>query len=557
MTSSDEGYTPASLEALVPTYIGPTWKRDEAGQFILPALTLGWEIAGWCHAYILDPNCDEDDPQPWEFTLEQLRFVLWWYEIDKTGRFVSRTGVLQRLKGWGKDPLLAVLCLVEMVGPSRFSHFDATGFPIGKIHPAAWVQVVSSSQPATVTTFEMFPRLMSKQLIADYDFEPGKELIRARGGRCRIVAVTANYRTLEGARTTFTVLGETQHWVKANGGLKMYATIGSNAAKGSNRFLAITNAYLPGEDSVAELMRRAHTDIVEGRGYEVGFLYDSVEANPKTPLTPEGIMAAIPLIRGDSIWLDPLNIIAEIMKTDVSPARSRRMWLNQIVADEDALFEEDDWDDLRQVGERLSPHDEIVLGFDGGKSDDATALVAIRVRDTFVQPLLIEERPNGLDYWEVNREKVDSAVHAAFQRFKVRAFFADVSLWESYIAQWSARYGPQLEVKGPDQGGNAIGWDMRGATKRVTMANELLMQTILDGNIAHGDETDPLNVTLRRHLLNARRRENGYGVSFGKEGRESPKKVDGYAALMVAYAALNDLRQKVTTKSRTGNAWFF
>jgi len=89
------------------------------------------------------------------------------------------------------------------------------------------------------------------------------------------------------------------------------------------------------------------------------------------------------------------------------------------------------------------------------------------------------------------------------------------------------------------------------------MANELLMQTILDGNIAHGDDTDPLNVTLRRHLLNARRRENGYGVSFGKEGRESPKKVDGYAALMVAYAALNDLRQKVTTKSRTGQAWFF
>jgi hypothetical protein len=37
----------------------------------------------------------------WQFTLEQLRFVLWWYAVDESGEFVYRTGVLQRLKGWG------------------------------------------------------------------------------------------------------------------------------------------------------------------------------------------------------------------------------------------------------------------------------------------------------------------------------------------------------------------------------------------------------------------------------------------------------------------------
>jgi hypothetical protein len=31
-------------------------------------------------------------------------------------------GVLQRPKGWGKDPLLAVICMVEFVGPSRFTY---------------------------------------------------------------------------------------------------------------------------------------------------------------------------------------------------------------------------------------------------------------------------------------------------------------------------------------------------------------------------------------------------------------------------------------------------
>jgi hypothetical protein len=48
-----------------------------------------------------------------------MRFILWWYAVDEFGRFVYRKGVLQRMKGWGKDPLLAVICLVELVGPSR------------------------------------------------------------------------------------------------------------------------------------------------------------------------------------------------------------------------------------------------------------------------------------------------------------------------------------------------------------------------------------------------------------------------------------------------------
>lgn len=62
-----------------------------------------------------------EDGGPWKFTREQLRFVLHWYALDDNGRFSNRKGVLQRMKGWGKDPLLAVLCLVELVGPSRFT----------------------------------------------------------------------------------------------------------------------------------------------------------------------------------------------------------------------------------------------------------------------------------------------------------------------------------------------------------------------------------------------------------------------------------------------------
>ena len=106
------------IEALEHVYIGPTWQRHPlTGKWLLPEKTLGWQIAGWTAEFL-----KAETGGPWRFTLEQLRFVLWWYAVDENGRFTSRKGVLQRMKGWGKDPLLAVLCLVELVGPSRFSH---------------------------------------------------------------------------------------------------------------------------------------------------------------------------------------------------------------------------------------------------------------------------------------------------------------------------------------------------------------------------------------------------------------------------------------------------
>ncbi|QDK03177.1 terminase large subunit [Streptomyces phage Yasdnil] len=542
------GLTLEEIEALEPDFHGPTWQKDAFGQWVLPKYTLGWQIAGWCAQWLR-----AEDGGPWKFTKEQLRFVLHWYAVDSTGRFTNRKGVLQRLKGWGKDPLLAVLCLVELVGPSRFSHWDENGEPVGEPHPQAWVQVTAVNQSQTTNTMSLIPSLMSDAFKAHFDIKDGAVLIRANGGRQRLEAVTSSYRALEGKRTTFTLLNETHHWVSGNNGHKMYETIDGNATKKDSRYLAITNAYLPGEDSVAERMRESYMKIAEGRAMDVGFLYDSVEAHAKTPLTPDALRIVIPKIRGDAVWLNVDSIIQSVLDTTIAPSRSRRMWLNQIVAEEDALYGPAEWDVLRNEALTLQPGDEIVLGFDGGKTHDATALVAIRVRDMAAFLLGLWEKPDGPqgENWEVPRWEVDSEVHSAFKQFKVQAFYADVALWESYISEWAETYGEQLAVKSP-VGRDAIGYDMRSSLKLVTMAHERLMRSIFDGKLAHdGDRS------LRRHALNARRRTNNYGVSFGKESRESPRKIDAYAALMLAHEALYDLRARgKKQRTRTGRGYF-
>lgn len=399
----------------------------------------------------------------------------------------------------------------------------------------------------------LLPSLMSDHFISTYDIDPGAVLIRGMNSTVRLEAVTSSFRALEGGRSTFVVLNETHHWIRGNNGDKMYETIDGNVTKKDSRYLAITNAYLPGEDSVAEKIREAFNKILEGRSVDPGVLYDSLEAKPEAPLKGKLLPHVLRGVRGDAKWLRISTIIQSIANTTMSPSRSRRMWLNQVVAEEDALFGPEQWQKLERPDAMLSPGDEIVLGFDGGKTDDATALVAIRVKDFLAVPLIIEEKPDGPDGdgWEVDKAKVESEIHDAFRIYKVVGFYADIALWEPNIAAWSAAYGDGLLVK--SDGRNAIAWDMRQSLKRVTLANEKLMQRIFDGKLIHDGD-----LTLRRHVLNARRRSNNYGISFGKEGRESPRKVDGYAALLLANEAMTDYltRGKKDKKPLTGNGWF-
>lgn len=568
--------TREEIDALQPTYHGMTWRHNgplchAAGltrcglgcdDWLLPERTLGWDVIRWVGEYLLD-----EEGQRFRLTAEQRRFLLWWFAVDDAGRFIYRTGVLQRLKGWGKDPVGAILCLVEFVGPARFARWateeDAKQNPrlrpgqdaIGRQMPAAWVQIAAVSREQTKNTMTLLPVMMSKRLNQDYGVKPGNELIRADRGRRRIEAVTSNPRTLEGGRSTFVLLNETHHWIKGNNGHAMYETIDGNTTKKDSRYLAITNAYLSGEDSVAERMRLAYEDICDGLAPDVGLYYDSIEADARTPLTMDGLEIALPKIRGDAVWLRIDTIIKSIQNKTLSTSRSRRMWLNQIEADEDAVYRTEDLKAIERADAELKVGDEVVLGFDGGRTDDSTALVAIRLSDACAFLLAVWERPARWpedEPWVVPHERVDSEVHDTFRLYKVKAFYADVSYWESYISLWNKAYGQGLSRKAsPD---NPIGWDMR-SQKRNTLAHERLMDAIARQNI-HFDG----DATLRRHACNARRRTNSHGVSFGKESAKSQRKVDAYAAWMLAHEAMCDLRNMTTKqeeRSRSTEMWAY
>lgn len=348
------------------------------------------------------------------------------------------------------------------------------------------------------------------------------------------------------------LLNETHHFVHGNHGDKMFEVVTDNATKMNARYLSITNAYLPGEDSVAEKIRESWEKEVELFGEDASdLLMDSLEAPPHVQMTGRVLRVVIEMVRGDAKWLNPDAIISKIRSGAQSLSRSKRMWLNSTVADDDGLYQPDQWKVLER-NTTLLPDEKIVLGMDGGRTEDSTAIVAIRVSDHVAFKLGLWEKPDGPagDDWEVPHEQVVEAVHAAFRTYNVVGFYADVAYWESFIHEWSRLYGDRLAVQSSPS--NPIAWDMR-SQKRATLAHEQLVRAIFDGTIGHNGD-----LQLRRHVLNARRSENNFGVSFRKESRSSPKKVDAYAALMLAYTCLRDFETKGKEEApRTGRAWFF
>lgn len=402
---------------------------------------------------------------------------------------------------------------------------------------APWVQIAAVSKDQTRNTMTLFPGLFgSKDRARKLGIDMGKEIIYGPGS-ARIEAVTSSPRALEGGRPTLVIKNETHHWLPNNDGREMSKAIARNLAKvrdGAARSLAITNAHEPGEESDAEQDWDAHQLMASGKSQASGFLYDSLEAPPGTVLADrDSLRAGLLAARGDSDWLDVDRLIEEILDPTTPPSMSRRFYLNQVVAAEDAFLSPHEWAALA-CDDRLAPGDQIVAFFDGSTTDDHTALVACRMSDGLLD-VLGHWVPSG---GEIDRVAVDAAVARMFSDFDVSAFYADLSGWESYIDKWRDDFGAGLLI--PASSGrraHPIAWDMRGRTAEFSAAVERFEADVRSGDLRHSG-----HVGLASHVANAKRSVNRWGFSLRKEHRESARKIDLVICAVGARMARRDVQ---------------
>lgn len=532
-----------------PHITGPVWQKTLEGGWHLPEKTLGWEVLNWWSEYVNSPGSNGG---PFIPTLEQARFTLWWYAVDDNGRYAYREGVLRRSKGWGKDPYCAALALVELCGPVAFSHFDDDGNPVGKQRHAAWITVAAVSQDQTKNTFRLFPVMATKRLRTEHRLEINRFIIHADNGGC-IEAATSSPASIEGNRPTLVIENETQWWGtgpagETNEGHVMHGAVIGNLTKiPSARRLAICNAHIPGNDTVAEIDYTAYQEILAGEAVITNMLYDAIEAPADTPVSeiprqsidPEGFEAGVAklrqgveIARGDSYWLPVEEIVSSILDTKNDIIESRRKFLNQVNASEDSWISPSEWDRvvLYDKSFALQKGEQITLGFDGSKSNDWTALVACRVHDGMlflIQSWNPEQYPNG----EVPRDHVDATVRSCFEAYDVVAFRADVKEFEAYVDLWGNDFKDRVSVNASPN--NPVAFDMRGNQKRFAFDCERFLDAVLERELNHDG-----NPILRAHVLNAKKFPTTYdAIAIRKATKASKKKIDAAVCAVLAFGA--------------------
>jgi len=519
------------------------WKPQYPGEFP----TLGWYALDWITENLAAP--DRTEYRPLILTEEQANFVLRYYRIDPaTGRRQYRRAVWSRPKGHGKSPFMAAIAALEALADVVPDGWDSNGRPVGRPWSSIrtpLVQLAAVSEDQTANAYQPLLEMLREGPVLDNypGLEPMETFVNLPKGR--IEFITSAARSREGNRPVWVALDQTESWVPSNGGVNLAAVIRRNLGKVGGSSIETPNAFLPGEDSVAEQSASYAAAIAEGRARDTALLYDHREAAADTELADrDSLMRGLEFVYGDSAagaggWVDLDRIAAEVYDPATDPQDARRFYLNQVTHAADSWVSGPEWRACYRETV-VADRDIIVLGFDGSKGRtrgkaDATALVGCRVADGHLFEVEVWEQPSGPTGrdWSPNAVQVDAAVRRCFERWQVVGFYADPSGWSEWVAKWEAAFGRRLRIKATQR--EPISAWPRGKNVAAVDAVEQLRVSIVAGECSHDGSS-----SLTRHVLNARRRKSRTGYLIYKAYPESPDKIDAAYAAVMAWKARND-----------------
>jgi hypothetical protein len=213
-------------------------------------------------------------------------------------------------------------------------------------------------------------------------------------------------------------------------------------------------------------------------------------------------------------------------------AGAARFFGNLLVKGAGAAFDVDLWKARRVTKpHEVPPKALVVLGFDGSRRSDHTALIATEIASGYQWPLGIwRARDFGGD---IPADIVTATVQQAFADFDVWRLYADPPYWDDTISTWSGMFGRERVLEW---------WTHR--TRQMAYAIRAWSEAIATGALEHCPEAHPYCALFTEHVGNAVRRETGYrddsGALWTVEKPSQEEKIDAVPAAVLSWEARND-----------------
>ena len=211
-----------------------------------------------------------------------------------------------------------------------------------------------------------------------------------------------------------------------------------------------------------------------------------------------------------------------VKRTPEAEFRTKRC--NQWVSSQNAWLPAGLWETLANPDVVVEDTAEMVLGVDGSFSGDTTAIVGVTVpksADEKPHVFLVkawEKQPNDKDDWRVDTLDVEETIRMFCQSHpNVKEIAFDPFRWQRSM---------QVLM---DLGLPIVEYPSTSARRMVTGCAKVY-DSVTEGTLTH--DGDPL---LTRHLSNCVLKVDNLGPRIVKESRNSPRKIDGAVAFVIAY----------------------
>jgi len=520
--------------------------------------SLGRLAYRWMHHFLLHGPGDVQDVSLFELPLsdELSGLVLDCYALDPDGRRLYDSAFFSRPKGTDKSGQGARFGLFEAFGPCRFAgwaeggevyewmgfrHVFKRGEPLGRPVTYPFLRCMATEEGQTGNVYDnIYRNLREGPLREAFDHLDNVGLTRVylpQGGEIR--PSTASAAGKDGGKETWVDFDETHLYVLPEL-RRMYATVRRNMAKRKDAepwSFETSTMYELGRDSIAERSHALGKRLYADPSLPRRFLFDHREAPHDVDLTDDAaVLAALREGYGDASYAPFDRILSEIRDPRNDLADSLRYFFNQASAAASRAFSLTRWLELVRLNEDGTPYRVakgalIVLGFDGARHRDSTALIGTEVATGFQWPLGIWERPANVDEWSIDEAAVDAVVAEAFSTFNVWRMYADPPYWESAIARWAGRYGDKVVVEWPTN-----------RLRQMAFCVRAYVGAVQEGDVSHdGDERFAAAIgNAVRQPLNFHDDEGKPLYVIRKERTDSPLKIDPAVAGALSWEARND-----------------